>query len=168
MNNHNYLMGGTISALLFLITKLLIIILAIVVIAGVITWIRDNFIKNNNSKLMKDINNDPVLKSVAVITCSIIGLVIFFSILNSLIHPGTSFDLATAVYSPTLGMSGVLMILIRVLMCIFIVSLVLAAIVYFKNQYESGNLNLFSNKPNQSGNMINNVDYNVDDKTTQK
>lgn len=168
MNNHNYLMGGTISALLFLITKLLIIILAIVVIAGVITWIRDNFIKNNNSKLMKDINNDPVLKSVAVITCSIIGLVIFFSILNSLIHPGTSLDLATAVYSPTLGMSGVLMILIRVLMCIFIVSLVLAAIVYFKNQYESGNLNLFSNKPNQSGNMINNVDYNVDDKTTQK
>lgn len=150
---NSYSLGGTFSTLLLLLTKLLIIVLAVLVVLGVIAWIRDNFLKNKDSKLMQNVNEDPILKAVVVITASVIGLVLVFTLLSSLFNTGGMY------YNHILNMTGIIMILIKLLMFILVISLVLAGIMYFKNQYENGNLtlNLFTtNNTTNSSNKENN------------
>lgn len=145
----SYSLGGTFSTLLLLLTKLLIIVLAVLVILGVIAWVRDNFLKNKESKLMQNVNEDPILKAVVVITASVIGLVLVFTLLSSLFNTGGMY------YNHILNMTSIIMILIKLLMFILVISLVLAGVMYFKNQYENGNLNLNLFSTNNTTNPTN-------------
>lgn len=159
MGGIGYSLGGTLGILLYIIIKLLIIVLAVVVVLGVFGWVRDNFLRNKDSKLFKDINKDPVLKAVSVITLAIVGLTLLFALLHSILAPGMNANLGMSRvhggfymgYNPSYGIEGVLIILIRVFMYILVISLLLAAIMYLKNLYESGKLNnIFSNMTNQN------------------
>lgn len=158
MGGYNYSLGGSISTLLYLIIKLMIVVLAVVIVLGVIVWVRDNLFKNDSSKIVKDIKNDPLLKVVTVITLAIVGIVFLFAIINGILNPGVSGSMGNGMehqggyigYNPMYGISGILFLLIRALMFILVISLVLAGLTYLKDLYENGKLNVFdtSNKKN--------------------
>ena len=188
MGTYGYSLGGTISTLLYLVVKVLIIVLAVVVVLGVIVWVRDNLFKNDSSKLVKDIKSDPLLKAVSVITLAVVGLVVLFALLNSIMTPGLSsnFNMGgvqggmgfnsnmgggqagmSLGYNPTMSINGVLVMLVQVLMFILVISLVLAGFMYIKGLYESGKLNIFSNANTPTSSTII-TDSNVNSATDSK
>lgn len=162
MEGYNYSLGGTLGALLYLIIKLLIVVLAVVVVLGVIVWVRDNLFKNDSSKIVREIKNDPLLKAVSVITLAIVGIVFLFAIMNGFLNPGVSTNMSMGMehqgvymgYNPSYGIAGVLFLLIRVLMFILVISLVLAGLIYLKDLYENGKLNLFATSDNAKNTKI--------------
>lgn len=149
---YSYSLGNTFTTLLLLITKLLTIVLSVVIILGVITWIRDSFLKNKNTKFMQDINEDPILKAVVVITGAVIGVSLVFTVLSNLFN--ANLTVGGAYFNHLLTMTGIIMLLIKLLMFIFVASLVLAGIMYFKDQYEKGNLNFLTNNNQANNNKI--------------
>lgn len=162
MGYYNYSLGGLLSWILILLAKLFMILLVVVVVLGIAAWIRETFFKNNNSKLQKTLGNDPILKSAVVVTLVILGIVIVAVLFNSfMMQPGLGMSFNTGRlrggfyygYSPAFSIVGLLALLIKILTFILILSLVLAAVVYLKNQYESGNLNFFDNQ-NKSNDII--------------
>lgn len=162
MGYNNYSFTGLISGILTLLVKLLMLVLVIVVILGIAAWIKETMFKNSNLQILKSINSDPVLKSVTVVTLSILGLVLICAILNSFLQPGLNLNFYARGYTggmyygynPAFGIAGLLAVLIRILTFILIISLILAVFVYLKKQYESGNLNFLQNNSDQNNDTI--------------
>lgn len=159
MGTYGYSLGSTLSTLLYVVVKVLIIVLAVVVVLGVIVWIRDNLFKNDSSKIVQTIKSDPLLKAVSVITLSVVGLVVLFAVMNTMMSPGSNTGgfqgNMNASYNPVMGIQGILIMLIRVLMFILVISLALAAFMYVKGLYENGKLNIFSTTSVPSNNTVN-------------
>lgn len=150
-----FTLSGLISGLLVLLVKILMVLLVAAVIIGIIVWLRNNFFKNTNFNIMKSIKNDPILKTISVVTIAIIGIILLFALMgsfsqNSMGYGGHSgnfgFDFG---YNPMYGIAGLLTILVKILMFILVVSLILAAVTYLKNQFDQGNL--FGTKNQTSG-----------------
>jgi cell division protein FtsL len=162
MNGSYGSFSGLISGLLILLVKILMVLLIAAVIVGVFVWVRNNFFKNSNFNIVQSIKNDPILKTISVITIAIIGIVLIFALLGSfgqnqigfsgqMGNYGFSFG-----YNPIYSIAGLLLILVKVLMFILVVSLILAAITYLKNQYDKGNLSFLSNQTQSKNSTINN------------
>jgi hypothetical protein len=164
---YGYTISGLISGLLFLLVKILMILLVTAVIVGVIIWLKNNFFKNNGtSKIMQSIKNDPILKTISVVTLAIIGIVLVFALLGSFNQTGMGFSGHAGNFDSGYGynsmysIAGLLTILVKVLMFILTVSLILAAVTYLKNQYDQGNLNFMNNKPTTGKNTTGTVNFN--------
>lgn len=149
---YGYSLGSIIGWLLMMLIRILLIVLIAAVLIGAFIWIRNMFFRDNNSAFARALNNDPMLKTVVLITFSIIGLVILFSLFNSFMTPGYGGAMVQGHmgggygygYNPTFGLNWVLMQLIRVLTYVLIISLIIAFAVYLKNQYDCGKLNWFT------------------------
>ena len=163
MGAYGYSLGTTLSTLLYVVVKVLIIVLAVVVVLGVIVWIRDNLFKNDSSKMIQTIKSDPLLKAVSVITLAVVGLVVLFAVLNSIMNPVRYQGNMNASFNPLMSIEGILILLIRVLMFVLVTSLALAAFMYVKCLYENGKLNMFTtsvpsnNAVNECTNENNNI-----------
>jgi len=162
---YGYSLGGLISGLLILLVKILMVLLIVAVLVGVFVWIRNNFFKNANSNFMQSIKNDPLLKTISVVTLAIIGIILVFALLGSFNQTGMGFSGNTSNfsfamgYNPISSIAGLLTILVKVFMFVLTVSLILAAISYLKTQYDQGNLNIWGTNKNQatSSSDINNT-----------
>lgn len=145
MGGYNYSFGGLLSSVLMLLVNLFMILLVVVVILGIIAWVRETFFKGGTIQLPKALGNDPLIKSVTVITLAILGLVLIAALFNGMMNPGYGGRGGNLFYgfNPVLSIVGVLSLLIRLLTFVLIISLILAVIIYLKNQYESGKLNFF-------------------------
>ena len=158
---YGYSLGNLLGAFIVLLVKLLLIVLVVVVILAIAAWIRDNVFKNNSSKIVQVVNQDPVLKIVAVTTATILGLILLLALVGNLAGPnmggGNQFGGGMNYgYNPGLGIAGLMMTLVQVLTIIFVLSLIIAAVVYVSTQYSSGNLNIFPKSQPQeatAGNM---------------
>jgi len=149
---YGYTLNGLISGLLVLLVKILMVLLVAAVIVGVFIWLKNNFFKNTNFNIMQSIKKDPLLKTISVVTLAIIGIVLVSALLGSFNQTGMgvsghagNFSFGFG-YNSMYSITGLLMILVKVLMFILVVSLILAAVTYLKNQYDQGNLNFFNNK----------------------
>lgn len=172
---YNYSFGSLIGVLLALLIKLLIFILAIAVVIGIFTWIRNFMAKNNNTPWVQTINSDPLLRTVTGITLAILGLVLISGIFGSFTGYGMGgygSMYGMGGYSPIYGIAGLLTVLIRLLSYILVISLIVAAVIYIKKQYESGNVNLFgtdkaaNGKANPTGpDMVANVSTGIEFKS---
>ena len=145
--------GGSLDTflggILILLVKLLLVVLVIAVIIGAGMWIKNTFFKNaSTSQLIKSVKNDPILKTVSVITISVIGIIFILALLGSL--NGPSFSMGGAMeghgsmmggFSPVLSIGSLLNLLIKVLSFILVISLILALVAYIKKQYDQGALN---------------------------
>ncbi|MGE5416505.1 MAG: hypothetical protein ACM3UZ_07070 [Acidobacteriota bacterium] len=138
--------SGLLGWLLIFLTKVLMVVLVLAVIVGVVIWIKNSFFKGN-SQLMQSLNNDPVMKTISVITIAILGIVLISAVFSGLSQPGfgSGFGMGYG-YNPALSLVGLLMLLVKVLVFVLVVSLILAGAAYLKNQYDSGNLNFFGNQ----------------------
>lgn len=173
MGGYNYFLGGSLGTLFYLIIKLMIVVLAVFVVLNVIVWIRDDLFKNDSSKIVRDIKNDPLLRGVTTITLAIVGIVLLFAVINSFLDLGMSNSMSSAMgnqgghmsYNPGYGIAGVLFLLIRVLMFILVISLILAGLTYLKELYEKGKLNIF-NSSNKSDIIINTDSGNTNNSDT--
>jgi len=162
MGPYNYSFSSTLGMLLLLLTKFLTIVLAIVFVLGIAAWIKELFIKNQNSKLFKDLNSDPIIKNVTVITGAILGLVLVFALISSLFQPSFGGNMNMGGYNmgfsfgfnPMASIVGILSILIRILTFVLVVSLILAVLIYLKDQYESGKLDFLTSKKNENTSNI--------------
>lgn len=136
MNNAGYGLsfGSLIGWLLMLLIRILTIVLIVSVIVGAFIWIRGTLLRESDSPLLRAVRNDPVLRVVSLVTLSIIGLMLIFPILGGFMNLGYGFN-------PVYGISWMLISLIKILMVVLAVSLIMAAVIYIKNQYEKGNLN---------------------------
>lgn len=164
---YGYTISGLISGLLVLLVKILMILLVAAVIVGVIVWVKNNFFKNaSTSNIMQSIKNDPILKTISVVTLAIIGILLVFALLGSFNQTGMGISGNTGNFGFGFGhnsmysIAGLLTILVKVLMFILIVSLILAAVTYLKNQYDQGNLSFMNTKQTQGKNTTNTVNYN--------
>ncbi len=137
--------GSLISWLLALLIKLLIFILVVAVVLGIFTWFRSFIAKDSNAPWLQSIKSDPFLRTISVITLAILGLVLVSGIFGSV----TGYGMGG--YNPMYGIAGLLAALIRLLSYILVISLIVAAVMYTKKQYESGSVNLFgTNAPSNS------------------
>ncbi len=136
--------GGIITGLLMLLINILILVLVIAVVAGIIVWVKNNMLAGNNAKLAQMFNNDPVLRTAIIITAAVVGLVLIFALLNGFMGNGMIGQPGYGMHSPgygvSFGITGLIMSLIRVLMFILVVSLIIAAIVYIRDQYNKGTM----------------------------
>lgn len=168
---YGYTLNGLVSGLLILLVKILMVLLVAAVIVGVFVWLKNNFFKNMNFNIMQSIKNDPILKTISVVTLAIIGIILVFALLGSFNQTGMGFSGHAGNYTFGFGynsmysITGLLMILVKVLMFILIVSLILAAVTYLKNQYDQGNLNFMNSRQTTGKNTERTVVMN-DNQTT--
>lgn len=155
-------LGGLITGLLALLVKILMIVLVIAVIVGIIVWIRNSFFQNTNSKFVQSMKNDPILKTISVVTLTIIGIILIFALIGNFTQTsngyGMHFSYGTG-YSASSSLAGLLTLLTKVLMFVLVVSLILGVASYLKNQYDQGNLKFFGSNKNQgtAANQTNNA-----------
>ncbi|HYH02148.1 MAG TPA: hypothetical protein VEC37_03530 [Bacillota bacterium] len=159
--NYGFSIGNFIGGLLIFFFKLLVLALIVALIAGVFVWIKNSFFKDGapqfKNQTIQTLTNDPILKAVSLTLLAIVGLVLVFALFDGFngyggnmmqngVYGGFTFNLAPGA---SLSIISLLLFLTKLLMWILVIALVMAAIVFVKNQYESGNLNFLKPK-NQS------------------
>ncbi|HYH02147.1 MAG TPA: hypothetical protein VEC37_03525 [Bacillota bacterium] len=146
--------GSFLNGLLVFSFKLLMVILIITLIAGILGWIKSSFLKNGTSQTQPQTKTqnqnilDSIEKTISLGLLAIIGLALVFALFNS----GNSHSLQGNVdgfSNAALTVIPLLMLIAKMLLWITLISLIIAAIVYVKNQYDHGNLN-FNNSNNTS------------------
>ncbi|MFZ5353708.1 MAG: hypothetical protein ACOZCL_13440 [Bacillota bacterium] len=134
--------GSLINGLLMLLVNIIILVLVIAVIAGIIVWVRNNMLTMNNSKVMQTFTNDPVIRVAIIITTAVIGFVLLFALLNNFMGTGmggfSGYGMHNNGINMSFGVTGLIMALVRVLMFLLVVSLVIAAMIYIRDQYNKG------------------------------
>ena len=146
--------GSLVGGLLALLIKLLIFILVISIVIGIFTWIRNYMAKNNNTPWVQSVNSDPFLKTTGIITIAILVLVLASGIFSGF----TGYGMGGG-YSLAYGIAGLLAVLIKLLSYVLVISLIVAAVLYIKKHYESGNMNIFGTAKTATANVnINTMD----------
>lgn len=145
-------LGGLVGVLLALLVKILMIVLVVAIVVGIIVWIRNTFFQNTNSKFVQSIKNDPLLKTISVVTLAIIGIVFIFALLGSFSQSGMGYGSNIGNFNFGVSIAGLLTLLAKVLMFVLVVSLILATATYLKKQYDQGNLNFLGTNKNQGTN----------------
>jgi len=162
-------MGGSafsidlfLSGILVLLVKLLLGVLVIAVIVGVIMWMKNTFFKdiNINTQILKSVNDDPILKTIVGISAAVLGIIIVLALMHSFFGPNMGYSAGMngsmgynvgisggmgygmGGLNPTLGVAGLLALLIKVLSFVLVVALILAVVAYIKKQYDAGVFNL--------------------------
>jgi len=153
--NSQATMGNTsfdslLTGIMILLIKFLIIVLVIALVIGIFAWIKNNFFKDIN--IMQYINQNPMLKSISGITAAIFGLLILLYVFNYFINPGMGYGYGTDMmngyssngFSGTLGVTGVVTFLVKILSYVFVISLIISLVAYFKKQIGTGDFHIFS------------------------
>jgi cytochrome b subunit of formate dehydrogenase len=81
--------GGFLSGLLVLLVKFLIIVLVVSIIIGVLLWLKNNFFLNVD--ISKQMNQNPMVKTIVGIIAAIIGLVLLIWVFNYLTGNNTGY-----------------------------------------------------------------------------
>jgi len=127
---------------LVVLVKLLMGVLIAAAIVGVIMWIKDTFFKNNNinTKILKQINDEPILTSIAGVTAAVLGGSIVFILLDNFLRASRGYGIrySMGTFSSTLVVAGLLGFIIKVLSLILVAALILAVVTYIKKQYDQG------------------------------
>ena len=146
MNGSIYSFDGFLAGLLVLLVKLLMVALVVAIIIGIIIWIKNNFFNNTNSQIMQTIKNDPIIKTVLAITGAVLVIILVLSLIAGLTNQGMGFGIENGSmmgnYNSTINIYGILSLFIKLLSFIFIISLMLAILVFIKKQYDAGLFNI--------------------------
>lgn len=169
MMGYNSSFDGLLSGLFVLLIRFLIIALIVILLIGMFMWIKNNFFKGVN--LSNYMNQNPIIKSILGITAAIFGLFILFYLFNYFVNPGMGYSYNLNImngntsggFNGTLAITGIITFLIKVLMYVFVITLIISLAAYFKKQFESGNFHLFD-----SPNGPNNKDYSSNDTNTSE
>lgn len=150
MHEQVYGVGGLVTGLLIFITKILMVVLVLAIIAGILSSLRKYFLKDGQeSRLIQAINQDPILKTAAVITGIVLGLLLILSLFGSLGMGGMGYH-----FNPMFTIAWLIATIIKILMIVLVIALAAALILYLKKQYESGNLNFTNNQQNNTQQQI--------------
>ncbi|MFZ5986449.1 MAG: hypothetical protein ACOYWZ_04895 [Bacillota bacterium] len=155
MSGYGTSLDTFLGGLLILLVKLLMVALVIAVIIGIGVWIKNTFFKNaNTSELLRAVNNDPILKTVSVITIAVIGVIFLLALLGSITGPGFGWGGSFGGHSGMIGgfstqlsIAGLLNLLMKVLTFVLVASLIMALAAYIKKQIDQGALDLTKLNP---------------------
>lgn len=148
MMGNNASFDSLLTGIMILLIKILIIVLVITLLIGIFAWIKNNFFKDTN--ITHYINQNPMLKSIIGITVAIFGLLILIYVFNYFINPGMGYGYGTGImngssgFNGTLGITGVVTFLVKVLSYVFVITLIISLVAYFKKQFDTGNFHMFS------------------------
>ncbi|MDS1029278.1 hypothetical protein RDV78_02005 [Bacillota bacterium LX-D] len=136
--------GNYLGLLLVLLIKFLMIVFVGALIFGAVVWIKNYFV-SEKSEYHQSLKNDPILKVVATVSVSILGIILVLTLINSITQPGLGFNFHMnnhmGGFQSSFNIAGILTILINILSFVLVVSIIGAVITYLKNQYEAGHLN---------------------------
>lgn len=160
--NYGFSLGNFIGALLIFFFKLLVLALVVALVVGVFVWIKNSFFKNgapqSKNQTIQAITSDPILKAVALTLLAVVGLVLVFALFDGFNGYGgammpNSYTGLPFIFGPgaSLSLISLLLFLTKLLMWTLVIALLMASIVFVKNQYQSGNLN-FLKPQNQNQN----------------
>ncbi len=136
-----YSLNSFIIGFLVLLVKLLIVILVIAVIVGIFMWVKNNFFNKNDSQILAAIKNDPIIKTVTVITLAVLGIILIICLLSNFSNSGMvfrSYGGQMGGYESAFSVYGILFLLIKVLSFVLVISLICALIAYVRRQYDAG------------------------------
>lgn len=158
---NTYSFNSLIGWLLLMLIRILYVVLIGAVLIGAFIWVRNTFFRDNNSAIARAINKDPILKIVVLSIAGIIGLYIIMGLLGSFSPMGFAGNHA---FNPALGISWLLIMLIRVLSYVLIISLLIALAIYIRTQYDKGYFKSFMT-PTVTVTKVTNIESNVESNT---
>ncbi|MCX8131820.1 MAG: hypothetical protein N3I35_17205 [Clostridia bacterium] len=174
---YGYSIDTLLGGFLMLLIKLLLAVLIIAVVVGIVMWIKNIFLKDSTggTQFFQSIKNDPVLKTISIITIAVLGIILLFALLGSFGGVGVRYGMESHVgryggFSPVFSVAGLLSLLIRVLTFILVISLILALLGYLKKQYDAGTFNFMKTGGPNQGNTANqggNTNTNENNANTQ-
>ncbi len=129
MGGYGYSFGNMIGGLLMLLINILVIVLVIAVVAGIVVWAKNTFGKVSMPTYVKTMSNDPFIRTITIITAAVIGLMLVMALFNGFASPGY-------MGMGSFGVSGILVLLIKLLTFVLTISLVVAAFIYIREQYD--------------------------------
>lgn len=145
-------LDNLVSGLLVLLIKILIIALLILIITGIFLWLKKTYFKNVN--LSQHLKQNPMLKSILAISGAIVGILLLIYVYNYLVNPTPGYSNSliassrmnennTGGFNGTLGITGVFTFLIKILIYVFIISLIISLLAFLKKQLVEGGVHLF-------------------------
>lgn len=159
MNNTTSSLDNLVTGLMVLLIKLLMIALLIAIIIGVVIWLKKTYFSHINlSQLLKQ---NPILKSILSISGVIIALLFLIYVYNYLINPTFGFSNSlitsdnmmennTGGFNGALGIAGVFTFLIKILIYVFVISLIISLLAFLKKQLEESGIQLFKTTDNST------------------
>lgn len=145
-------LDNLVSGLMVLLIKLLIIALLISIIIGIFLWLKKTYF--NNVNLSQLVKQNPILKSILAVSGALVGLLLLIYVYNYLVNPTPGYSNSliasnhmnennTGGFNGTLGITGVFTFLIKILIYVFVISLIISLIAFLKKQLEEGGVHLF-------------------------
>ena len=136
-----YSLNGFLLSSLVLLVKLLIVVLVIAVIVGIDMWVKNNFFRNYDAQIFSAIKNDPIIKTVTVITLAVLGLILLICLISNFTNQGMGYGIyggQMGGYVSIFSIYWILALLIKALSFVLVVSLICALAAYVKKQYDAG------------------------------
>lgn len=145
MGGSGYPFGNMIGGLLMLLINILVIVLVISVVAGIVIWAKNTFYKGNMPPFAQTMRNDPFIRTISIITAAVIGLMLVMALFNGFASPGY------IGMGGTFGVSSILVLLIKLLIFVLTISLLVAAFIYIREQYDRKGTGYGENDMNLGG-----------------
>ncbi|MFZ5986441.1 MAG: zinc ribbon domain-containing protein [Bacillota bacterium] len=134
-----YSLENTLSYILAIGVKLLLIAIVIAALVTVFKFITKGSNQGGESKMLENMKNDPVLKAAAVAVLLAVTLGLTLMLLGGIFGNGNIFGINShnmmGVQVTTLGLSDVLTYLLQLLLFVSIVGLVIGAFMFIKQNY---------------------------------
>lgn len=140
MGGSGYSLGNTLSYIFILAFKLLLIALVIFAIIAIFKFAKKHLNLGGEEKMIDTIKKDPVLKGVSIAVLAIIAFGLVYYLFRGLFGVGSGYGMTngnnimgSAGYS--LGIAGLLAVLLKLLLVASIAGLIIGLIMYIKQSY---------------------------------
>jgi len=119
MMQQGYGISGLVGGLLIFITKILMVVLVLSLVAGLLSSLRKYFLKDGQeSKICQAISQNPTLKVATVVTAVVLGLLLVMALFCSLGMGGMGYG-----FNPMFSIAWLIVVIIKILMLVAVISL---------------------------------------------
>jgi len=150
MAGSGYSLDSTLSYILVITFKLLIIAAIIIAIIAAVKLANKYLFKGEEMKMMSSIKNDPILKTIAIISLSIVALLLIFALFGGVMGSGQGGMYGNGMNGygvngyvmmgnsiGSTGFAGMLAILLKVLLFVSVIGLLVGITVFLYQNYSN-------------------------------
>ncbi|HYE69544.1 MAG TPA: hypothetical protein VEA58_13085 [Anaerovoracaceae bacterium] len=120
--------GGFITSLLGMLTQVLFVALIVILVVGLVVWLKNNYLKESFAKASSKVSGDPYLKTISVLVLTLLSAIVVFYLLGFLLSGGFS----TQGFFTAITVAGLLTFFIKLLTVLFVIALIGFTLSYAK------------------------------------
>ncbi|HVI42655.1 MAG TPA: zinc ribbon domain-containing protein [Anaerovoracaceae bacterium] len=157
MAGSGYSLDSTLSYILVIAFKLLIITAIIIAIIAVVKLANKYLLKGEEMKMMSSIKNDPVLKAITIIALSIVALLLIFTLFSGVMgvnQTGMNGYIMIGNSTPSVSLAGILAILLKVLLFVSVIGLFVGGAVFLYQTYSKSMIGKVQKNNQETANII--------------